>query len=136
MRDLTYSHHRIIASTGKIEKVLQVGTVISVAVIIVKALADQGSLQASGIATFLGKSWILFLAITVAHLSLATFLAFEIHSYLNSAPPWRDLRQVLDQIESRKNLLTHGLVSRAALTRSGGRVGRLQLGLWPTLAVY
>jgi hypothetical protein len=122
LEDLNNNQRRIIASTQNIGRVLYLGSGTAIAVLIAKLLADQDSLQVSGITIALDKAWIAFLALTVAHAFLAIVLMREILAYLDDVPAVADLRQVFGQITSEENLFVHGLISRARPRRPGSRI--------------
>lgn len=105
------------AGARNAERILAVGGLLAVAVVLTRLLAGGQSLQVAAVSVPVDRMWLVFTALTAAHMFTAKFLAAQIEEYLTTMPSPERAGWVFDEITTGANAFVHGLTSRAVPRR-------------------
>ncbi|MFJ3867596.1 hypothetical protein [Streptomyces nigra] len=111
--DPSPAQRRLVAGARNAERILAIGGLLAVAVVLTRLLAGGQSLQVAAVSVPVDRMWLVFTALTAAHVFTARFLALQIEEYLTAMPSAERAGWVFDEITTGANAFVHGLVSRA-----------------------
>ncbi len=93
------------AGTRNAERILAVGGLLAVAVVLTRLLAGGQSLQVAAVSVPVDRMWLVFTALTGAHVFTARFLALQIEEYLTAMPSAERAGWVFDEITTGANAI-------------------------------
>ncbi len=115
--DPSPAQRRIVAGARNAARILAFGGLLAVAVVLTRLLAGGQSVQVASVSVPVDRMWLVFTALTVAHVFTARFLAAYIEKYLDQMPSPMRAGWVFDEITTEGNVFVHGLISRAVSRR-------------------
>lgn len=123
--DPSPTQRRIVSGARNAARILAFGGLLAVAVVLTRLLAGGQSLQVATVSVPVDRMWLVFTALTVAHVFTARFLAAHIEDYLDRMPSPKRAGWVFDEITTEGNVFVHGLISRAVSRRRLSFVHRM-----------
>ncbi|KAF4407014.1 MULTISPECIES: hypothetical protein [Streptomyces] len=112
---------KIIAGVHNATRILTVGSLLVVSVTAARLLTGGKSVTVAQVSLSVDRVWLVFGALTLAHVFVAVFLVRAIEDYRCLLPSGDRAGWVFDEVAAAGNGFVHGLVSRALPRKPGGR---------------